>query len=65
MFLLNSRWRLLLIWKQKWLPKPADDMKILLCGPPPMIGAMRKATEGLGYKKAKPVSKLEDQVFAF
>jgi len=50
---------------KKHLPKPADDVKILLCGPPPMISAMKKATEGLGFKKAKPVSKLEDQVFAF
>lgn len=49
----------------KWLPKPADDVKLLLCGPPPMISAMKKASEGLGFKKAKPVSKLEDQVFAF
>jgi cytochrome-b5 reductase len=50
---------------QKWLPKPADDVKILLCGPPPMISGLKKATESLGFKKARPVSKLEDQVFAF
>ena len=50
---------------QKWLPKPADDVKILLCGPPPMISGLKKSTESLGYKKARPVSKLEDQVFAF
>ncbi|KAI5868085.1 ferredoxin reductase-like protein [Durotheca rogersii] len=49
----------------KWLPKPADDVKILLCGPPPMISGLKKSTEALGFKKAKPVSKLEDQVFAF
>ncbi|KAK3187245.1 NADH-cytochrome b5 reductase [Lecanicillium sp. MT-2017a] len=49
----------------KWLPKPADDVKILLCGPPPMVSGLKKATESLGYKKARPVSKLEDQVFAF
>lgn len=49
----------------KWLPKPADDVKILLCGPPPMIGGLKKAAESLGFKKARPVSKLEDQVFAF
>jgi len=48
-----------------WLPKPASDVKLLLCGPPPMISAMKKASEGLGFTKAKPVSKLEDQVFAF
>ncbi|KAF2725328.1 ferredoxin reductase-like protein [Polychaeton citri CBS 116435] len=46
-------------------PAPAKDIKILLCGPPPMISAMKKATEALGYEKAKPVSKLPDQVFSF
>jgi cytochrome-b5 reductase len=30
-----------------------------------MISAMKKASESLGFKKAKPVSKLDDQVFAF
>ncbi|KAF2770627.1 ferredoxin reductase-like protein [Teratosphaeria nubilosa] len=47
------------------LPPPAKDIKILICGPPPMVSAMKKATESLGYEKARPVSKLEDQVFAF
>jgi cytochrome-b5 reductase len=48
------------------LPAPADDVKILLCGPPPMISAMKKATESLGYKPpSKPTSKLHDQVFCF
>lgn len=47
------------------LPAPASDVKILMCGPPPMISALKKATEGLGYQKARPVSKLEDQVFCF
>ncbi|KAF1919493.1 hypothetical protein BDU57DRAFT_554742 [Ampelomyces quisqualis] len=47
------------------LPAPASDVKILICGPPPMVSAMKKATESLGYAKAKPVSKLEDQVFCF
>jgi cytochrome-b5 reductase len=50
---------------QKHLPTAAVDVKILLCGPPPMISAMKKATEALGFQKAKPVSKLADQVFAF
>lgn len=54
-----------LTWSQKWLPKPADDVKILLCGPPPMISGLKKSTEALGFKKARPVSKLEDQIFAF
>ncbi|KAL5433175.1 NADH-cytochrome b5 reductase [Paraphaeosphaeria minitans] len=47
------------------LPAPAPDVKILMCGPPPMVSALKKATEGLGYQKARPVSKLEDQVFCF
>jgi len=47
------------------LPAPASDIKILICGPPPMVSAMKKATESLGYQKARPVSKLEDQVFCF
>ncbi|KAK9380836.1 uncharacterized protein V2V93DRAFT_369688 [Kockiozyma suomiensis] len=48
-----------------WCPAPAPDVKILLCGPPPMVSVMKKATAELGYEKARPVSKLEDMVFAF
>ena len=50
---------------QKHLPTPAKDMKILICGPPPMVNAMKNATEKLGYEKAKSLSKLPDQVFCF
>ena len=50
---------------QAKLPPPAKDMKILICGPPPMVSAMKKATTELGYEKARPVSKLDDQVFCF
>lgn len=47
------------------LPPPSKDTKMLICGPPPMVSAMKKATEALGFEKARPVSKLEDQVFCF
>lgn len=50
---------------KEYCPAPAPDMKILLCGPPPMISAMKKACTALGYAPAKPVSKLADQVFCF
>ena len=50
---------------QERLPAPASDVKVLICGPPPMVSAMKKATESLGFTKARPVSKLEDQVFCF
>ncbi|KAI9681942.1 MAG: NADH-cytochrome b5 reductase [Bathelium mastoideum] len=47
------------------LPAPAQDIKVLICGPPPMVSAMKRATDSLGYAKPRPVSKLEDQVFCF
>ncbi|KAI9670049.1 MAG: NADH-cytochrome b5 reductase [Caeruleum heppii] len=50
---------------KRYLPGPAPDMKILICGPPPMVSAMKKAVDSLGYEKPKPVSKLADQVFCF
>lgn len=50
---------------EQYLPKSTDDTNLLLCGPPPMISAMKKNAVGLGYAKAKPVSKLGDQVFVF
>ena len=50
---------------QKLCPAPAPDVKILMCGPPPMISAMKRATTALGFEPAKTVSKLRDQVFIF
>lgn len=47
------------------LPKASGETNLLLCGPPPMVSAMKKAAIGLGFEKAKPVSKLGDQVFVF
>lgn len=52
------------ILQAKLIP-PSPRTKVLLCGPPPMVSALKKALPPLGYEKAKPVSKLEDQVFAF
>ncbi|KAI5475149.1 hypothetical protein MNV49_001893 [Pseudohyphozyma bogoriensis] len=47
------------------LPAPAKDAKILLCGPPPMMTAMKKSLDDLGYEKPNAISKLPDQVFLF
>lgn len=50
------------------LPAPSNvpgQMKILLCGPPPMMTAMKKHLDTLGYEKPRTVSKREDQVFMF
>lgn len=51
---------------EKFLPKATENTKLLICGPPPMVSSIKKAAHtGLGYEKAKPVSKLPDQIFVF
>lgn len=50
---------------QQWAPTPAPDMKVLLCGPPPMVKAMDCQLAELGYDKARVISKPDDQVFKF
>ncbi|ODQ81390.1 hypothetical protein BABINDRAFT_166070 [Babjeviella inositovora NRRL Y-12698] len=52
------------ILKEK-LPKAAAETTLLLCGPPPMTSAIKRATVDLGFEKAKAVSKSGDQVFVF
>ncbi|KAF8167924.1 hypothetical protein B0H34DRAFT_670237 [Crassisporium funariophilum] len=48
------------------LPNPADtDSKLLICGPPPMVTAMKKNLEDLKYPAPKTISKLADKVFVF
>ncbi|KAF5312164.1 hypothetical protein D9619_003032 [Psilocybe cf. subviscida] len=48
------------------LPNPAtSDSKLLICGPPPMVTAMKKNLEDLKYPAANTVSKLHDKVFVF
>lgn len=49
----------------KHLPLYSDDTNLLICGPPLMVSAIKKAAQTLGYPKAKPVSKLGDAVFVF
>lgn len=46
-------------------PAPSSDIKILICGPPPMVKAMQNHCEELGYEKANAISKAHDQVFKF
>ncbi|KAI0274690.1 ferredoxin reductase-like C-terminal NADP-linked domain-containing protein [Gloeopeniophorella convolvens] len=47
------------------LPPTSEDIKVLLCGPPPMITAMKKHLDELKYPAPRTVSKLVDQVFLF
>ncbi|KAG5436892.1 hypothetical protein PCANB_001645 [Pneumocystis canis] len=48
---------------KKYCPSPAPDIKLLLCGPPPMIVSMKKEIALLGYDTPRPVSKLTDQKY--
>jgi cytochrome-b5 reductase len=48
------------------LPNPAtSDSKLLICGPPPMVAAMKKNLEELTYPVPNTISKLHDKVFVF
>ncbi|KAI9093444.1 hypothetical protein DFS34DRAFT_643489 [Phlyctochytrium arcticum] len=46
-------------------PKHSDDVKILICGPPPMVKVMSTYTEELGFPKSNAISKMHDVVFKF
>ncbi|KAJ6110838.1 Cytochrome b5 [Penicillium sp. IBT 16267x] len=50
---------------QKYLAPADQSNKTLLCGPPPMINAMKKVLVGLGWKEPGALSKAADQVFLF
>jgi len=47
------------------LPAASQDVKILMCGPPPMMNAMKKHLDELSYEAPRTISKLVDQVFLF
>jgi len=48
------------------LPNPAtSDSKLLICGPPPMVTAMKKNLEDLKYPVPNTISKLHDKIFVF
>nr|ALP32221.1 cytochrome b5 reductase [Phaffia rhodozyma] len=42
-----------------------ESSKVLLCGPPPMLTAMKVHLSELGYPAPKVISKLPDKVFCF
>ncbi|KAF5368459.1 hypothetical protein D9758_002399 [Tetrapyrgos nigripes] len=49
----------------KHLPGQDTDCKVLMCGPPPMMTAMKKHLDELKFPAPRTVSKLADQVFLF
>ncbi|KAJ3007086.1 hypothetical protein NUW54_g3681 [Trametes sanguinea] len=49
---------------EQHMPRTDKDIKVLMCGPPPMITAMKKHLAELNYPAPRTVSKLEDQAIA-
>ena len=52
------------VMKEK-LPAPAPDTKIMLCGPPGMVNASKKALATLGFTAPGAVAKMSDEIFCF
>ncbi|KAJ7130073.1 ferredoxin reductase-like C-terminal NADP-linked domain-containing protein [Mycena crocata] len=50
---------------QTHLPASTGDAKILMCGPPPMLTAMKKHLDELQWPAPRTISKLADKVFLF
>lgn len=49
----------------KHLAKAGADSKMLLCGPPPMVNAMKKTLQPMGWTMPGAVARAGDQVFLF
>ncbi|KAI9816916.1 MAG: hypothetical protein M1827_001561 [Pycnora praestabilis] len=47
------------------LPSPSPASKVMLCGPPGMINAVKKTLVDVGYAPPNAISKPADQVFLF
>ncbi|CEL10460.1 Putative NADH-cytochrome b-5 reductase [Aspergillus calidoustus] len=47
------------------LPPSLPDTKVMLCGPPGMVNASKKALVSLGYQAPGAVAKMSDQIFCF
>ncbi|KAI8629063.1 ferredoxin reductase-like protein [Xylariaceae sp. FL1651] len=46
-------------------PVADADSKVMLCGPPGMVNAAKKALVELGYEQPGAMSKMSDQIFCF
>lgn len=47
------------------LPGPSEDTKIMLCGPPGMVTASKKALVSMGFRNPGASAKIDDQIFCF
>lgn len=49
----------------QYMPPPASDGRLLMCGPPPMMDAMKRHLAALKYPAVNTLSKADDRVFVF
>ncbi|RAH40564.1 putative cytochrome b5 reductase [Aspergillus brunneoviolaceus CBS 621.78] len=47
------------------LPASSPDTKVMLCGPPGMVNASKRALVSLGFEAPGAVAKMSDQIFCF
>lgn len=52
------------VMKEK-LPAPGPDTKFMICGPPGMVNASKKALVSLGAQASGAVSRMNDDIFCF
>ncbi|KAH7924868.1 NADH-cytochrome b5 reductase [Leucogyrophana mollusca] len=50
---------------EQFMPPTDANIKVLMCGPPPMMTAMKKHLADLNYPAPRTISKIDDQVFLF
>jgi cytochrome-b5 reductase len=50
---------------EKHLAPVLQENKVLLCGPSPMLAAMKETLQGMGWSMPGAVAKAGDQVFLF
>ncbi|KAK4119699.1 ferredoxin reductase-like protein [Parathielavia appendiculata] len=50
---------------QDRMPQPGEGSKVMLCGPPGMVNAVKGLLTDMGYKAPGPAGKMEDDIFVF
>lgn len=50
---------------QAKFPAAGPDAKVMLCGPPPMVNAMKRNLADLGFQTPGALSRMTDQIFIF
>ncbi|KAL1852652.1 NADH-cytochrome b5 reductase 2 [Paecilomyces lecythidis] len=52
-------------WVKRAMVQSSPKSRVMLCGPPPMLAAVKNILSALGFQTPKSVSQMEDEVFVF